>query len=340
MTSSDFSKHLLEWYDKFGRHSLPWQLEQSPYHVWISETMLQQTQVSTVTPYFKRFIHRFPSVCALAQADEDELMRYWSGLGYYRRAMYLHQSAKIIQDKHNGLVPDTYDNLIQLPGIGRSTAGAILSLGYNKAFPILDGNVKRVLCRYYGIKGWPDATKNLKQLWSLAETLLPQNRSRDYGQASMDLGALVCHKKKPKCTQCPLQAQCQTFRYQEFDTIPGKKPKTKIKKKTFYALLQQNSEHQWLLTKQPKEGLWPNLWTFPLIETKPESSSYVLQPFKHQLTHYQLTIIPILAFERAIEIPHEHFSLQAMKQLGLNRPSQKIAETLMLQPAQIPLMIS
>ncbi len=337
MLNSGFSEQLLTWYDNSGRHDLPWQLAKDPYHVWISETMLQQTQVKTVIPYFKRFINSFPDVNSLANASEDELMQHWSGLGYYRRAMFLHRSAKLICDEHQGQVPNTMEALIKLPGIGRSTAGAILSLGFDLAHPILDGNVKRVLCRYYGIEGWPDASKNLKRLWPLAEELMPKTRCRDYGQASMDLGALVCHKKKPDCSQCPLQNQCQTLRYKLFDVIPGKKPKTAMKYKTLYALLSHNNQQQWLMVKQPPEGLWPNLWTFPLLETLPDKVRYPYPAFTHQLTHYQLTIVPIQTKAMPTGKAERWCNLDEMHQLGLNRPSQKIREHLLLNPNQMPL---
>ena len=328
MSKQLFSSRLLDWYDQHGRHTLPWQTERNPYHVWISETMLQQTQVQTVIPYFERFIQRYPDVQSLADTSTDELMSHWAGLGYYRRAMFLFKAANIIVEKHQGMIPNTLEALLELPGIGRSTAGAILSLGFDLPFPILDGNVKRVLTRYFGIEGWPDHPTQLKQLWTLATELLPDQRCRDYGQATMDLGALICHKTNPHCVDCPFYKACATRQSQKFTEIPGKRPRIKVKKKTLYALLSRNHQGAYYVCKQSQEGLWPNLWTFPLEESAPTSHQLcdTIKAFKHQLTHYQLTIVPIwVSPEDLPKKAHAQWlSQEAFAGFGFNKPSDKI----------------
>ena len=196
---NSFQKCLLTWFDQHGRKNLPWQKNKNPYQTWVSEVMLQQTQVSTVIPYFLRFIDQFPSVTTLAQATEDEVLHLWTGLGYYTRARNLHRSAKIIVEHYEGQFPNAYAELEKLPGIGRSTAGAILSIAFEKATPILDGNVKRVLTRWRGITEWPGEKNTLATLWDIAEQLTPSERCADYTQAIMDLGATICTRKKPLC---------------------------------------------------------------------------------------------------------------------------------------------
>ncbi|BDZ73168.1 hypothetical protein GCM10025856_08870 [Methylophaga marina] len=206
-----FADALLDWFDHYGRKNLPWQQNPTPYHVWLSEIMLQQTQVSTVIDYYTRFIQRFPNVYSLAEAKQDDVLAYWSGLGYYARARNLHKTAQIVSADYTGAFPETLEELINLPGIGRSTAGAILTLAYHQKYPILDGNVKRVLTRFFAIDGWPGNKKVEDSLWEKAESLLPDKRIANYIQAQMDLGATLCTRSKPDCPRCPLQSHCLAY---------------------------------------------------------------------------------------------------------------------------------
>jgi len=219
----DFSHLVLDWFDQYGRHDLPWQQQTTPYRVWVSEIMLQQTQVNTVIPYFNRFMERFPDLQALAHSDLDEVLHLWSGLGYYTRARNLHASAVIIAATYKSIFPATIKELQDLPGIGRSTAGAILSLSMNQPHPVLDGNVKRVLSRYHGISGWPGERLNEKRLWELAERYLVHDRASDYTQAIMDLGATVCIRTTPLCNNCPVSLDCFAFEHGLQKEYPGKR---------------------------------------------------------------------------------------------------------------------
>ena len=233
--NEQFSSHVLSWFDKFGRKTLPWQLNKTPYRVWLSEIMLQQTQVNTVIPYFKRFVERFPSLPDLAEAEQDTVLSLWTGLGYYARARNLHKAAQLAVERYDGQLPDSQAELETLPGIGRSTAGAILSLGFGKPAAILDGNVKRVLARYFGESEWPGKTAVQRSLWQHSEALTPAHRHDDYNQAMMDLGALVCTRSKPDCQACPLRAFSRIK-----DTV-ATIPAPKLKRKTRLARLSAHS---------------------------------------------------------------------------------------------------
>ena len=227
MTISSFSQRIINWYHQHGRTTLPWQQRLSPYRVYVSEIMLQQTQVNTVIPYYQAFMKRFPSIKSLALADQDAVMLQWSGLGYYSRARNLHKTAQIIHKEHRGRFPRDLDGLMALPGIGRSTAGAILSLSMQIPAPILDGNVKRVLARHHAITGWPGRTETLNQLWAVSESLTPSESTHHYNQAMMDMGATLCTRKQPLCTQCPVHTTCQAYKLGEMDRYPGRKPRAK-----------------------------------------------------------------------------------------------------------------
>ena len=211
MGQDKFSQRLLKWYDRHGRHDLPWQTRPTPYRVWVSEIMLQQTQVATVIPYYQRFVKRFPDIQSLTAAEMDEVLHHWSGLGYYARGRNLHKAAGIIMRENGGLFPQTLDEVMALPGIGRSTAAAILALSGNQRHAILDGNVKRSLCRFHGIEGYPGARAVEKRLWELAEAHTPDRRIADYTQAIMDLGATLCTRGKPACGDCPMRSDCSTI---------------------------------------------------------------------------------------------------------------------------------
>ncbi|MGB1271575.1 MAG: A/G-specific adenine glycosylase, partial [Endozoicomonas sp.] len=220
-----FSQKLLEWFDQHGRKDLPWQQDKTPYRIWVSEIMLQQTQVTTVIPYFKKFMGRFPDVHALAAASEDEVLHFWSGLGYYSRARNLHKAARTVTKEFSGEFPRSVELLMKLPGIGRSTAGAIAAISMGVRAPIMDGNVKRVLTRYCGVKGWPGKSAVAEKLWDIAEQLTPDRRVDDYTQAMMDMGATLCTRSKPNCHQCPLKTHCKAHRAGEETRYPEPKPK-------------------------------------------------------------------------------------------------------------------
>ena len=306
MSSKTFSDSVLAWFKQNGRKNLPWQIKVNPYKVWVSEIMLQQTQVITVIPYFERFIKRFPNVELLAGAPLDEVLHYWTGLGYYARARNLHKTAKIITSKYRGRFPSSYDEIISLPGIGRSTAGAILSLSYNKRFPILDGNVKRVLTRYYGIKGWPGKSNIENKLWEFAELHTPSKSIKQYTQAIMDLGATVCTRSKPDCHTCPLTPSCFAKAKNKQHYFPEKKLKIKMPQRDTVFAIMENDHGEILLEQRPTRGIWGGLWCFPEFSSdlRIEKKIKIKYGFnvehqkrykviKHSFTHFHLTIKPI-----------------------------------------------
>lgn len=269
-TDDAFVARLLPWFDGHGRHDLPWQHPRSPYRVWLSEIMLQQTQVSTVIPYFLKFLQFFPSLPALAVASNDEVMAQWAGLGYYARARNLHAAAQRCVELHGGELPRHFDALHALPGIGRSTAGAILSQAWNDRFAILDGNVKRVLTRYHGIDGFPGLPAVEKVLWALAEAhvqQVPDARLADYTQAQMDLGATVCTRSKPACVICPLQEDCVARREGRTAQLPTPKPSKTLPEREAVALLLRDAQGRVLLQKRPDTGIWAQLWTLPQADS-------------------------------------------------------------------------
>ena len=328
---------LLPWFKENGRHDLPWQIERSPYTVWISEIMLQQTQVNTVISYYLQFINTFPTLKILAQSNQESILAHWSGLGYYARARNLHRTAKIIQSEHNGILPNTQVDLNRLPGIGRSTAAAILSQGYGQAAAILDGNVKRVLCRYYGITHPPKAVE--KTLWSLSEYNLSLEHPADYTQAIMDLGATICTKHAIKCAQCPLSEDCIAYKNKQTDQIPAKIPRKTLETQIRYFAVILNQDRHFFLIKRPETGIWGGLWSYPESSKKtdlynslsnlafPVRTHAVLAIRKHRFTHFQLEIRPILFTTKSQAIAHTtqiwHDSKQTMTH-GLAKPVRDI----------------
>ena len=304
MQASQFSAQVLDWYDKYGRKTLPWQINKTPYKVWLSEVMLQQTQVATVIPYFERFMERFPTVTDLANAPLDEVLHLWTGLGYYARARNLHKAAQQVATVHQGQFPETFDEVAALPGVGRSTAGAILSLSLGKHFPILDGNVKRVLARCYAVEGWPGKKEVEKQLWAISEKVTPAEGVSRFNQAMMDLGAMVCTRSKPKCSLCPLENSCIASANQSWAQYPGKKPKQTIPERTGYFLLMQH-EGNVFLQQRPASGLWGGLYCFPQFETEVTLREWLgarqisanaliqLTAFRHTFSHFHLDIVPM-----------------------------------------------
>ena len=302
-----FATRLLRWYDAHGRHDLPWQKNRTLYRVWVSEIMLQQTQVKTVIPYYQRFMQRFPSLKQLAAASQDEVLQHWAGLGYYSRGRNLHKAAVMVAERHGGRLPRTLDGLMQLPGIGRSTAAAILSQALDVRETILDGNVKRVLARYHAVDGWPGDKKIEQQLWRLAEQHTPHRRNADYTQAIMDLGATLCRRSQPQCQACPLQTDCEAFATDNVANYPGRKPARALPVKQSRFLLLKAEDGSILLEKRPPSGIWGGLWSLP--EAGPEddieqlcasrwglsiSGQQPLDGFRHTFSHYHLDITPVL----------------------------------------------
>jgi len=300
-----FSDVVLAWYHKHGRKHLPWQQDITPYRVWVSEIMLQQTQVTTVIPYFERFMQRFPDVFSLAQAEQDEVLHLWTGLGYYARGRNLHACAQKIVELYQGEFPRSVEQLSELPGIGRSTAGAIASISMGVRAPILDGNVKRVLTRFYAVEGWPGTTAIQKQLWQVAEQLTPEHSHREYTQTMMDLGATLCTRSKPACGICPLQPQCEGYKTGKPTQFPNSKPKKEKPEKHTILLMIENSAGELYLEQRPQQGIWGGLWSFPEVKNEDDAHSWLkqqlgcdgevqwLDSFRHTFSHYHLQIQPM-----------------------------------------------
>lgn len=299
-----FSQAVICWYEQFGRKTLPWQIEKSPYHVWLSEVMLQQTQVATVIPYFKRFIAHFPKIADLANAPIDDVLHLWTGLGYYARARNLHKAAQIVNDKFKGIFPTRFDDVVALPGVGRSTAGAILSLSQNQHFAILDGNVKRVLTRYFAVEGWPGNKTIENKLWQLSEQVTPKHDVAKFNQAMMDIGATVCTRSKPKCNLCPLNDECIAYKTESWQQFPTKKPKSTLPEKTAYFLILEYQHAIWL-EKRPPSGIWGGLYCLPEFANQQALEDWLIQrgiettppeqliSFRHTFSHFHLDIIPM-----------------------------------------------
>ena len=340
--SDAFATRLLGWHESGGRHDLPWQHPRDPYRVWLSEIMLQQTQVQTVLPYFERFVRELPTLAALAEADEDRVVALWSGLGYYARARNLHKAAQLCVERHAGELPADFDSLAALPGIGRSTAGAILAQAHGQRFAILDGNVKRVLCRFHGVEGWPGAGAVEKQLWELAEGHLPEARLADYTQAIMDLGATVCTRSDPSCVLCPLQSDCVALREGRIAELPESKPgKPLPERRTMMLLLRDGGRV--LLVRRPPTGVWSGMWSLPEVADHDEARDFIsahsaadfednvpLALIEHTFSHYRLHIAPLLWRSatppaRIGDNPGQRWqALDALDEVGLPAPVRKL----------------
>ena len=301
-----FATRVLAWFDRHGRKDLPWQHDTSPYRVWVSEIMLQQTQVKTVIPYFERFMQAMPSVQALAAASEDDVLHLWTGLGYYARGRNLHRAAKYICGELGGEFPRTVDGLCELPGIGRSTAGAIVSIAYGQRAVILDGNVKRVLARYRAIAGWPGQSAVHERLWQIAGQYTPAKRSADYSQAMMDLGATLCTRSAPDCGRCPLAGDCEALALGQQSSFPGKKPRKALPVKSTAFIMASASNGDIWLERRPGSGIWGGLWCFPELADPAQASDWCLDRwgvtpdsielwpgFRHTFSHYHLDIQPV-----------------------------------------------
>ena len=343
---ASFAQRLLHWHRQHGRHDLPWQHPRTPYRVWLSEVMLQQTQVSTVVGYFQRFVDALPDLPALAAAPLDQVLGLWSGLGYYSRARNLHRAAQRCVECHAGELPATLEGLLDLPGIGRSTAGAILAQAHGLRFAILDGNVRRVLARYHGIAEWPGLPAVEKQLWQLAESHLPHHDLADYTQAQMDLGATVCTRSKPRCLLCPLQSSCTAYAQGLTAVIPVARPRTETPVRATRMLVLQDAAGRVLLQRRPPTGVWAELWSLPeapaetSLETalaglpaKLECQAEALAPFRHTFSHYHLDVQP-LRWRKAVaasavgETGQAWFSASELEPLGLPAPVRRLLSSL------------
>ena len=339
--------NVVDWWHQSGRKTLPWQINPSKYKTWISEIMLQQTQVATVESYFIRFMQRFPEVTELASSSLDEVLQLWSGLGYYARARNIHRSAHIIVNQYQSELPSDYESLLTLPGIGKSTAGAILSLSGIEPKPILDANVKRVLSRFFGVKGWSGESKVSKQLWDLSAKSLPVDNFQIYTQGIMDLGATVCLPKNPNCSNCPIVSKCYSYLNQLVDEIPRKKlAKKKRTESTYFLMIIFDGKKLFLEKRKPK-GIWGGLWSFPQIQLADDPKVWCEQqftnnilwvdpwePFKHSFSHFDLYIHPIQIrmdgqFMNTAHKPKmQSFSLNQLGSLGLSAPVKGLVNQL------------
>lgn len=344
-----FAERTLAWWDVHGRRDLPWQQDKTAYPVWISEVMLQQTQVTTVIPYYQRFIARFPNATSLADAELDEVLHHWTGLGYYARGRNLHKAAIRIRDDHAGELPTSIDAITALPGIGRSTAAAILAISDNQQHAILDGNVKRVLARFHAVAGYPGIARIQTELWHHAQTHTPPVRVSDYTQAIMDLGATCCVRSKPTCTICPHVDHCAAHETGTVDQYPTRKPKKDKPERHARMYLIIRPDGACLLERRPNDGIWGGLWTPPerpadseareiceLLGVSAETIETITAhpKFRHTFTHFHLHIEPV-----TVRVTHPPLSARdddnlrwvtpgTNEGLGLSAPAVKLLSTL------------
>ena len=343
---STFADRLIQWHKTHGRHRLPWQNSTDPYRIWLSEIMLQQTQVDTVIPYYERFLAQFPDLPSLAHAPAETVMALWSGLGYYARARNLHRAAQIVMTEHNGIFPHNAQTIAGLPGIGRSTAAAIAAFAYGERRAILDGNVKRVLCRAFGIEGFPGDKTVETQLWALAESLLPDGNLATYTQAQMDLGALLCTRGRPACLHCPLQDICIAQLENRTHLLPTPRPKKTIPRRTVHLALIIHQDTV-LLERRPPKGIWGDLFSLPEIpQSTGQAQDWIFQTLglttepgpayatiSHTFTHFILDIHThsFITTQPASppDVPHLHWvPLSGLEQVGLPAPIRRILATL------------
>ena len=335
---SPLAPALLAWHAREGRHHLPWQSEPTPYRVWVSEIMLQQTQVATVIPYYQRFVARFPDVHALADAPVDEVLHLWSGLGYYARARNLHRAAVRVRAEHQGELPANFAALAELPGIGRSTAGAILALSRGERFPILDGNARRVLARYFGVPREPGERTPTRRLWELAERCTPHSEVGPYTQAIMDLGATVCVRRKPLCALCPLASGCFARRTGRQHELPAPRRARTRQRRRVFMVLAARPDGGVLLERRPESGVWGGLWSPPEFATATAAAAFIratlgatapapqtLSPVEHAFTHFDLVITPLLVRCSGPSVVMEEggslwYTMRAPARIGLPAP--------------------
>jgi len=303
---STFAARLLAWHKRHGRHDLPWQGTRNAYRIWVAEMMLQQTQVAAVIPYYLRFLARFPDIAALAGAPQDEVLRLWSGLGYYSRARNLHRAAQLVAERHGGVFPRALDDIAALPGIGRSTAAAVAAFAYGTRAAILDGNVKRVLARHFAVAGFPGERRVEMRLWQLAEEQLPPRAVGRYTQALMDLGATLCTRARPACADCPLAQSCRALALARVGDFPAPRPAKAVPTRATHMLLLLRAGEV-LLEKRPPAGIWGGLWSLPELADAARVRAHCrtrygcsiaapqpLAPLAHGFTHFKLQIQPLL----------------------------------------------
>lgn len=347
-TFGGFAARVLDWFDQHGRKDLPWQQNPTPYRVWVAEIMLQQTQVQTVIPYYQRFMQSFPTLAALAEAPADRVLHHWSGLGYYARARNLHKTAQRLRQQNTDQFPQTVDTLTALPGIGRSTAGAILSLAYGQPQAILDGNVKRVLARCFAVEGWSGKTNVLKSLWALSESVTPDQGTATFNQAMMDLGATLCKRGKPECLRCPLVDDCIAYACDRVADFPTPRPRREIPVRKVQMLLLVGTDDCVYLQRRVADGIWGGLWSFPEFESQralqdwcdaagvacEKKDRQYWSPVRHTFSHFHLDITPC-----CIRLQNPTFSVMEAGQslwynvhqpqeLGLAAPVQRLLAAL------------
>jgi A/G-specific adenine glycosylase len=346
--SEPFAQRLLQWFTVHGRHTLPWQINPTPYRVWVSEVMLQQTQVATVIPYYERFMARFPDIATLAAAPLDEVLHLWTGLGYYARASNLQSCAKVLAVQYGGVLPNQLEEVMALPGIGRSTAGAILALSRGIRHPILDGNAKRVLARVFGIVGDPNSKAVLEALWNQADACTPVQDVAAYTQAIMDLGATLCTRARPACTRCPMNTVCIAVLQGRQMELPGRKMKRDRPAREATLLIAQsgsNGSTAVLLERRPISGLWGGLWSPPQFSNEGQAlawcaqefgdvdESRALSPIDHAFTHFDLRLKPLLVRgKQKLKVldgdDRLWYQLDAPPRVGLPQPILQLLERL------------
>ena len=350
MTGAEFAAALLRWYAQDGRKHLPWQRDRTAYRVWVSEIMLQQTQVATVAGYYERFMARFPDVRSLASAPLDEVLHLWSGLGYYARARNLHRAAQAIVQRHDGTLPATLDEVMALPGIGRSTAGAILALSRGERHPILDGNVKRVLARYFGVEGYPGEPSVEKRLWALADACTPADGVDAYTQAIMDLGATVCTRANPACLLCPVNADCVARTGERQHAFPAPRPRKPRPHREAWLVVASRGREV-LLERRPPSGLWGGLWAFPEFPTRAHAVQWCIEhlaspavpragePLDHAFSHFDYAMTPLFVECDGTNAVAAHdadryrwYDTDAPAQLGLPKPVATLLQRAMAPP--------
>ncbi|MBI4204961.1 MAG: A/G-specific adenine glycosylase [Betaproteobacteria bacterium] len=340
-----FASKLIAWHRRHGRHDLPWQTTRDPYAIWVAEIMLQQTQVATVVPYYGRFLGRFPDIAALAAAPLDEVLVQWSGLGYYLRARNLHRAAQRLVREHQGHLPRDFDAVLALPGIGRSTAAAICAFAFGARRAILDGNVKRVLTRHFGIRGYPGDKRVEAALWRKAESLLPEKHIGAYTQGLMDLGAGVCTRRRPHCSDCPLVGDCVAHSKGLTERLPAARPRKALPRRHTVMLVLQHAGEV-LLERRPAAGIWGGLWCFPeaapgedveiMCEQRFGARIRAAQPLprlEHGFTHFRLTIEPqrlrvARLLSQAAEPGHVWLSVEEAKSAAVPTPVRRILASL------------
>jgi A/G-specific adenine glycosylase len=333
---SDFADRLLAWHRHHGRHDLPWQNTRDPYRIWLSEIMLQQTQVATVIPYYQRFLDRFPGLADLAAADQNDVLALWAGLGYYARARNLHRCAQVLVAEHDGHFPDNAAAIAMLPGIGRSTAAAIAAFAFDERAAILDGNVKRVLTRVFGIDGFPGKPAVERELWELAESLLPATGDiAAYTQGIMDLGATACTRSRPACAACPMRSLCVAERDGRQEELPVAKPTRALPERETQVVIFE-SDGNVLLERRPPAGIWGGLWSLPEGDVAALAARFglsvveceTLPPLRHAFTHFRLTLHPVCCRVKPVSVAEEDgcrwFDRDALAATGLPAPITRI----------------